>query len=200
MKQRLAAPRADSRETADRLEAFAALLLTWNRKINLISRADEAVLWERHINNSLELLPLLPHDFDHAIDLGSGAGFPGLILAIATGRPFDLIEADHRKAAFLREAARITAAPARVHTARAETVAIPCAPLITARAVATLPVLLDWACPLLASGGVCVFPKGRRAAEELTLAAAGWHMRVETFPSTSDPEARILRLSEIQRV
>ena len=95
-----------SRETLARLETYAALLLQWNRTINLISRKDEAVLWERHIVDSLALLPVLPQDFSHAIDLGSGGGLPGIVLAICTGKPFHLVESDQRKCAFLREAAR----------------------------------------------------------------------------------------------
>jgi len=120
-------------------------------------------------------------------------------LAIATRRPFDLIEADQRKAAFLREAARQLDAPVRVHAVRIEAALLTPAPLITARALAPLPTLLAWAAPLLAPGGVCVFPKGRNADQELTEALAGWHMRVEQWPSALDPSAKILRLSEITR-
>ncbi len=189
-----------SRETTDRLRAFTALVLRWNRTINLISRRDETQIEDRHLQDSLNLLPHLPPAFEHAIDLGSGAGFPGLVLAIATNRPFALIEADHRKAAFLREAARITAAPVTVHTVRAEEADLPPADLITARALAPVATLLAWAHPLLAPGGACVFPKGRTAKEELTTARQQWHMRVEHWPSPLDPSALILRLSEISRV
>lgn len=188
-----------SRETAARLEQLATLVLAWNRTINLVSRGDAEHLRERHIADSLNLLPLLPDSFDRAIDLGSGAGFPGLVLAIATGRPFELIEADQRKAAFLREAARRTGAPVQVHAIRIETARLPPAPLVTARALAPLSTLLAWAAPLLAPGGVCVFPKGRSVDEELTQARTQWHMRVEQWPSPLDPSARILRLSEIMR-
>ena len=95
-----------------------------------------------------------------AIDLGSGAGFPGLILALATSSQFDLIEADQRKAAFLREAARVTGAPVRIHATRIESAGLAPAPLITARAVAPLSKLLALAAPLLAPGGHCLFLKG----------------------------------------
>ena len=188
-----------SRETADRLGRLADLALAWNKTINLVSRGDAAHIRERHIADSLQLLPFLPESFARAIDLGSGGGFPGLVLAIATGRPFDLIEADQRKAAFLREAARLTAAPVQVHAVRIEAASLPPAPLITARALAPLSTLLAWAVPLLAPGGVCVFPKGRSVDEELTQARTQWHMRVEQWPSALDPSARILRLSEIMR-
>src|SRR5579883_2867501 len=107
-------PKYVSREAAGKLRIFAALLLRWNRTVNLIGQADEAFLWQRHIGDSLQLVPLMLPFPERAIDLGSGAGFPGLVLSLVTAVPFDLIEADHRKAAFLREAARLTGAPARV--------------------------------------------------------------------------------------
>jgi 16S rRNA (guanine527-N7)-methyltransferase len=135
-----------------------------------------------------------------AIDLGSGAGFPGLILAIATGVPFDLIEADQRKAAFLREAARITSAPARVHATRVEAADIPPALLITARALAPLPKLLSLAAPLLAPAGTCLFLKGTSARSELTDAEREWHMQVDSISSRTAPGARILRITDLSRV
>lgn len=189
-----------SRETADRLDRFLTLVLTWNRTINLVARQDERQLRERHLQDSLNLLPYLPADFTHAIDLGSGGGFPGLVLAIATGRRFDLVEADQRKAAFLREAGRITAAPVTVHADRIERLHLSPAPLVTARALAPLSTLLAWAHPLLEAGGVAVFPKGRTANEELTQARLQWHMRVEQWSNPLALDARILRLSEISRV
>ena len=188
-----------SRETTDKLDRLTDLILAWNRTINLISKRDEPHIADRHIADSLALLPYLPADFPRAIDLGTGAGFPGLVLAIATGRHFDLVEADKRKAAFLREAGRLTQAPVTVHAERIERATIPPAPLITARALAPLSTLLEWATPLLSDGGVCLFPKGRTSNQELTDAARQWHMRVEQWPSPLDPSARILRLSEIMR-
>jgi 16S rRNA (guanine527-N7)-methyltransferase len=189
-----------SRETTERLDAYVDLLLRWNRTINLISRRDENSIWQRHIADSLALISVLPPDFSHAIDLGSGGGFPGLVLAIATDRRFHLVESDQRKAAFLREAARVTAAPATVHAVRIEAADIPPAPVITARALAPLAALLDWAAPRLAPGGICVFPKGRSVQDELTPAAARWHMCLEQFANPADPAGTILRISEISRV
>jgi 16S rRNA (guanine527-N7)-methyltransferase len=186
-----------SRETRERLVAYVDLLLRWQRTIHLISQHDVAQIWTRHIADSLQLLPLIPPGTDRGIDLGSGAGLPGLVLAIATGIPFGLVEADHRKAAFLREAARLTAAPATVHATRIEAAALPRAPLVTARALAPLDTLLRWAFPLLAPGGTCLFPKGRGVEDELTTAAAQWHMLVFRTPSRTDPSATILRISEI---
>ncbi|MDQ2801612.1 MAG: 16S rRNA (guanine(527)-N(7))-methyltransferase RsmG [Pseudomonadota bacterium] len=182
------------------LEAFVALLLRWNRAVNLIARADEAQVRERHIGDALQLVPLIPPDTARAIDLGSGAGFPGLILALATGIFFDLIEADARKAAFLREAARLTGAPVQVHACRIEEIALRPAPLVTARALARLPDLLDLAAPKLESGGAALFPKGMNIHAELTDAAAKWHMILERIPSRTAPGSSILRITDLHRV
>jgi 16S rRNA (guanine527-N7)-methyltransferase len=189
-----------SRETQASLDRFAALLLRWNRTLNLISRADEGHLWERHIGDSLQLLPFIGSGSGRGIDLGSGAGFPGLILALASSVHFDLIEADHRKSAFLREAARVTGAPVEVHTARIEAAALEPAPLVTARALAPLTSLLEMAAPLLCAGGQCLFLKGENVAPELTHAATKWQMQVDRFPSQTRPSACILRISHLARV
>ena len=157
-------------DTEDRLRAYADLLATWTRRINLVAPADIPHIRSRHIEDSLRLVPLIPPSATHAIDLGSGAGLPGLVLAIATGLPFHLVESDRRKAAFLREAARITQAPATIHNTRIEALDLPPAPLLTARALAPLPALLALATPHLAPGGTMLFPKGARAAEEIAAA------------------------------
>ena len=193
-------PNDVSRETSEALDQFASLLLRWNRTVNLIAAGDEPSLWQRHIADSLQLAPLMRPLPDRAIDLGSGAGFPGLILALATGILFDLIEADMRKAAFLREAARTTGAPVRVHASRIEATTLPSAPLVTARALAPLPKLLALAAPLLAPGGTCLFLKGSSAQAELTAASAQWHMQSECLPSRTAPNACILRISDLHRV
>ncbi len=193
-------PASVSRETTERLREYVSLLIRWNRTINLVSKSDEPVLWERHIADSLSLVPLLPPGDVEAIDLGSGAGFPGLVLAIATNQHFDLVESDQRKAAFLREAARLVTAPVTVHPVRIESAKLVPSMVITARALAPLTVLLGWSQPLLAPGGMCLFPKGRTATEELTQAARQWQMRVDRLPSPTDPAATILRISEISRV
>lgn len=188
------------RETRLVLEAFVGLLLQWNRTVNLISSGDLPHVWDRHVADAFQLLPLMQPRPARAIDLGSGAGFPGLILALATGVPFDLIESDHRKAAFLREAARVTNAPVHVHAIRIETANIGPAPLITARALAPLPKLLALAAPLLAPGGVCLFPKGANASAELTAATTQWHMHADSIPSRIASDACILRITDLCRV
>jgi 16S rRNA (guanine527-N7)-methyltransferase len=183
----------------ERLNVFAGLLLAWNRRINLIGRADEPHLWVRHIEDSLQLIPFMPPNLDRAIDLGSGAGFPGLVIAIATGIPFDLVESDQRKAAFLREAARTTAVPATIHATRIEVATAPPAGLVMARALAPLGQLLGLAHRFMAPGGVALFPKGATTEQELTAARAQWNMRVERFPSRTHPDGAILKLSEVER-
>ena len=178
---------ADSPETMDRLRTYARLLLTWTRRINLVSAHDAPRLWNRHVADSLRLLPLIPPGTPRAIDLGSGGGLPGLVLAIATGIPFDLVESDARKCAFLREAARITAAPVHVHATRIESCGLEPAPLVTARALAPLPALLALAAPLLAPGGTMLLPKGERAAAELDAARAIWRFDLTTHGTLSSP-------------
>ena len=179
------------------LEDFAALLLRWNRTINLIARRDEAQLWQRHIEDSLQLIPLLDPLPARAIDLGSGGGFPGLVLCIATGIPFDLIESDQRKCAFLREAARLTGAPAKVHACRIEAADVAPGPLVTARALAPLDELCALVAPKLAPGGTFLALKGANAAAELTAAKARWHMQVDCLPSRTNPEGTILRIRQL---
>jgi 16S rRNA (guanine527-N7)-methyltransferase len=182
------------------LDAFLSLLLRWNRHINLIGEADLPDVATRHVADSLQLIPLIPSGIERGVDLGSGAGLPGLILARATGTYFDLIDSDRRKAAFLREAARAIQAHVTVHATRIESARLPPTRLITARAVAPLPRLLDLAAPLLAPDGICLFPKGSEHESELTDASMKWHMRVERFPSETAPGAVVLRISELRRV
>lgn len=184
-------------DPSERLAAFAALLRRWNGTINLISRRDVPHLEGRHIADSLQLAPLIPAGIRCAIDLGSGAGFPGLVLAIATGIRFTLVEADSRKAAFLREAARITQAPAEVVCARMESLEALQTPLVTARALASLSGLMPVLHRLLSPSGVALLPRGETAEDELTDISPAWQMRVERHPSRTRPGAVILKLSDI---
>jgi 16S rRNA (guanine527-N7)-methyltransferase len=185
---------------SERLTLFASLVETWSARINLVSKRDMPLIWSRHVEDSLALVPHIPAGTARAIDLGSGAGFPGLVLAIETGIPFTLIESDTRKSVFLREAARLTGAPVTVINGRIEGANIAPAPLITARALAPLPQLLGLAAPLLAPGGVCLFPKGRDVQVELTAAAPLWHMEVAQYSSPLDEAACLLKISELRHV
>jgi 16S rRNA (guanine(527)-N(7))-methyltransferase RsmG len=188
---------AVSRETEATLATYLTLLAEWNPRINLVAPAPVELWRVRHVEDSLQLHPLLPPG--PFADLGSGAGFPGLVLAAADpSAEWHLVESDQRKAAFLREAARrMKLANVAVHAARAEAAKLPPLRAVTARALAPLDKLLRLAAPLLTRDGLAVFPKGRTAERELTEAGATWLMRVERFASRTDPEATILRLSEI---
>jgi 16S rRNA (guanine527-N7)-methyltransferase len=185
--------------TRDRLRAFAGLVARWNPTIKLVSSPDLAHLWSRHVEDALQLIPHMPATATHALDLGSGGGFPGLVLAIATGVRFDLIESDSRKAAFLQEAAMATAAPATIHMGRIEDVKLPLRLLVTARALAPLPKLLELAHPFLDRDGVCLFPKGERAASEIAESDKDWIMDLHQISSRTSSAGRILRVSRLSR-
>jgi 16S rRNA (guanine527-N7)-methyltransferase len=180
-----------------RLDLYAGLLAKWNPTIRLLSAQDVPAIRERHIDDSLQLLPLIPHGISGAIDLGSGGGLPGLVLAVASGIHFDLVESDLRKAAFLREAATAIGAPVTVHAKRIESLTIAPQRLITARALAPLSKLLALAYPLLAPGGVCLFPKGEQVEAELRDAAQHWRMRTNRIPSRTSDQARLLVIDDL---
>ncbi len=190
-----------SRETEARLRDYLSLLLRWNTRINLIAKAEAEAAWARHVLDSAQLAPLLPDEPGPLVDLGSGAGFPGLVLALLSGRDTHLVESDRRKCAFLQEAARLLGLTGvTIHPSRIDAARLPLAAIVSARALAPLPALLGHAHRILAPGGIALFPKGRTATEELTAAAADWTMRIERFPSRTDPDSTILRLSEIRPV
>lgn len=187
-----------SRETLARLEAFAALLVRWNKTINLVAPATVPDLWHRHILDSAQLWPLRPGNAKVWADLGTGGGFPGLVCAILGHEQdiiFHLIESDRRKAAFLREAARVAGIAPMIHAARIEAVAPVGADVVTARALAPLDRLAPLVARHRAPGGTVLLLKGRAAAQELTEAAAQWHGTPERFRSGTDPEASILRFA-----
>lgn len=190
---------AVSRETMDRLEAYAALLRRWQKAVNLVSNASLDDFWRRHFLDSAQLARYLPPEPGAILDLGSGAGFPGLVLAIVTGREIHLAESDKRKAAFLAEAIRTTAAPAFLHADRIENLRLPPVATVTARALAPLDELLAYAAPRLKPEGTCLFLKGRRVEEELTQAREHWIMKAERFPSIADPGGTVIRLGGIAR-
>jgi len=187
-----------SRETSERLDVYVDLLDRWRRATNLISEASFASVWTRHIADSAQLLSLVP-DAKRWVDMGSGAGFPGLVIAIAlvdvAGARVHCIESDRRKCAFLREAARLTRAAAVVHAARVEAVAVPdLGPVdaVTARAFAPLPATLELARVWLDSGAVGAFPRGRSARWQLEAYPHAQIYSVEVVPSVVDKEAAIL--------
>lgn len=182
-----------------KLQTYAELLRKWQRSINLVGRSTLADLERRHLDDSLQLLPLLPAGARTLIDLGSGAGFPGLV--IAAERPdlaVTLVEADQRKAAFLIEVARTIAPNAIVKAVRIEALTPFAVDVVTARAVAPLPKLLSWAAPFATDPAICLFHKGATVDAELTAAAHDWMMDVQRLPSRTEPNGSVLRISRLR--
>jgi 16S rRNA (guanine527-N7)-methyltransferase len=188
-----------SRETRERLNTYADLLRKWQRSINLVGPRTIDDLWNRHFTDSAQLLPLIPPSARVLVDFGSGAGFPGLVLAILGVSQVHLIESDQRKATFLREVARATGTPVTIHAKRIEQVAPFPADVVSARALAPLGDLLGFAAPFLHPDSLCLFPKGQMAEDELTAASRTWNINVDRIQSVTDPSATILRLSQVSR-
>jgi len=187
-----------SRETKKRLELFVDLLLVWQKRTNLVAPSTLNELWTRHIADSLQLVPLAPGALIW-VDLGSGGGFPGVPIACALASQarakVHLIESNGKKAAFLREAMRVTGAPAVVHQERAENFAKNCAEavhVVTARALAPLKILCDQAFPLISRGAVGLFLKGQDVEVELTDAAKCWKLDASRVPSRTSPASSII--------
>ncbi len=187
-----------SRETEKRLDMFVEALLLWQRTTNLIASSTVARIWTRHIADSLQLIDLAPAARVW-VDFGAGAGFPGIPIACAlvdkSGAVVHLIESNGKKAAFLREAVRLTGVPAQVHQKRAEKFGESCKETVhavTARALAPLKTLCDQAFPLIARGAVGIFPKGQDVDAELTEAAKYWSIEGQKVPSKTSPEGCIV--------
>ena len=194
-----------SRETRERLEIFEDLLRRRQRRTNLVSAASLPALWTRHFLDSAQLAPLLADDsLGHTVDVGSGAGFPGMVLAILdTDRHVSLVEANGKRCAFLRELAKATGTRVSVIEGRLEApevrAALSPAGTIVARACAPLVDLLGLVFPVLDPHTYCIFPKGRRYRSELETARRRWDFEVEIVHSRTAAEARILRISDVER-
>ena len=192
-----------SRETLERLDRLVALLLEWQQTRNLIAASTVPQIWTRHIADSLQLLDLAP-TAKLWIDLGSGGGFPGLVLACAlverAGARIHLVESTAKKCAFLQAAIAALKLPAEVHCQRVENVipAFPKADVVTARALAPLPKLLALAFPLLKKGTLGLFLKGQDVGAELTEAAKYWIIEHKLMPSRTDPRARIVVVARLE--
>lgn len=188
-----------SRETFERLETYAAILQKWQPAINLVGRDSLGDLWRRHMLDSAQLFPLIPVDARVLVDLGSGAGFPGLVLAAMGVPEVHLVESDARKASFLREAARMMGVAPRIHARRIEDMAPMGADVVTARALAPLAHLLDLGERFIVPHSICLFLKGKGVDQELTEAGETWNMTVKRQISASDPSGTILRLEHVRR-
>lgn len=194
-----------SRETEARLDRFVALLAAWQAKTNLIASSELPKIWTRHIADSLQLLSIAP-SAKSWVDFGSGGGFPGIVLACALSEKedanVDLVERNAKKAAFLREALRITKAPGTVHLSSIEDYVdrssgpVDC---VTARAVAPLHLLLGYAEPLVKGGAKALFPKGQDVEAELTEATKYWKIEPLLHPSRTGGDGWIVEIDTIER-
>ena len=191
-----------SRETLEKFEVYGALLTKWQSKINLVSSHTVERMWNVHFWDSAQLARLLPTHVRTHVDMGSGAGFPGLVLALlGVAQQTVLFESDQRKTAFLREVARQTDAPVRIICDRIEksTACRHDVDLITARALAALDKLLSLAWPLSHTHTECVFPKGENVEAELTHARKYWMFKAKPFRGLADNRTTILRISDVSR-
>lgn len=195
-----------SRETLEKLKLYESLLRKWSPKINLVSKATIDDIWSRHILDSLQFTQLCPDAHGHWVDIGSGGGFPGLVVAIACKdtmkgiKEVTLVESDQRKAAFLRTVLRETETTARVISKRIESIDSLGANVLSARALASLPNLLDFAELHLSKDGYALFAKGKNWQTEVKAAESAFSFICTAHKSGTEPEAAILQIGEIRRV
>lgn len=191
-----------SRETMERFDIYLALLEKWTARINLVSRSTLPDAWTRHFADSAQLWSLAEQAGCHWIDLGSGAGFPGLVVAILAEQraQVTLVESDQRKAAFLTAVAQAIDLPVLVLSERAESLTLPASDVVSARALAPLDTLLGYAEKLRSPTGICLFPKGQTVHNELAEAARRWQFAYRVHPSRTDPKAAIVEIGALARV
>lgn len=175
-------------------------LVKWNSRINLVSKTTLDDMWRRHFLDSGQLAAFIPANARILADLGSGAGFPGLVLAAMTDLEIHLIESDTRKAVFLREGARLIDRPITVHQQRIESLQGLAVDVVTARALAPVELLLEYAEPLLKKDGIALFLKGNTLQTELTDSKKSWHIESTQSRSRSDSSGCILKVEAFSRV
>lgn len=188
-----------SRETLERLQAYLELLHEWNERMNLVAASTLPDAWRRHIVDSAQLFPFIGTNSKHLVDVGSGAGFPGMVLAILGVEGVELVEATLKKCTFLNAVAENLGIPVEVRHTRAEIMKRNPAHTITARAVGPLARLLEQCVPLIGPRTRCLFLKGQAVEAELTEAHKIWMMRVSRVPSRTDPSGTVLILEEVRR-
>ncbi|SDX88726.1 16S rRNA (guanine(527)-N(7))-methyltransferase RsmG [Citreimonas salinaria] len=194
-----------SRETNERLTLFADLLAKWNPRINLVSRSSLSHVWTRHIADSAQLFDLAPANARKWVDLGSGGGFPGLVVAILAAEKspnmhITLVESDGRKAVFLRTVLRETGVSAAVEAARIEHVVPLCADVVSARALAPLDLLLGHVARHSAVDGIALLPKGISWQKEVDIAKKSWTFSHRVHTSETDPSSVILTVGDLSHV
>ena len=187
-----------SHEARRMLLAYASLLVEWNEKFNLVASSTIPDLWTRHMLDSAQLFPLLPKGTKVLVDLGSGAGFPALVLSILGVPEVHVIESTGKKASFLRHVAEALHLNVTVHQARIESVRDLQADVVTARAVTALPSLLSLAKPFMGRESLGLFLKGEKADAELTEAAKYWTFKADRTPSVTDPSGVILGVKSLK--
>jgi 16S rRNA (guanine527-N7)-methyltransferase len=194
-----------SRETDARLHALADLVIKWTSRINLISSSSVSDIWVRHVIDSAQLYAMAPAKWKSWADVGSGGGFPGMVIAVIAaelnpdGR-VTLIESDQRKSVFLRTAIRELGIETTVVAGRIESMAPLGADVLSARALGVLADLLPIAHRHLAPNGQAIFPKGRKADDEVKLARTAWQFDIASQPSSTDPDAQVLMIKNICHV
>lgn len=191
-----------SRETMDDLASYAQLLRKWQAKINLVGPSTMDDIWRRHFLDSLQLVHHAPESFRNWLDFGSGAGFPGMIVALATresGGRVHLVESNGKKCSFLREVARSLGLDVDIHQGRLEKLSAFRADVISARACARLEKLLEMSQPFCDPDSLFLFPKGQDVDEELTETTKYWSMTVNKLPSLSDSEGSLLQIRNLHR-
>jgi 16S rRNA (guanine527-N7)-methyltransferase len=196
--EEFAAKTGVSRETLARLKAYADILADWNVRHNLVAKSTLPDLWQRHFWDSAQLAPLIPLPAHSLADLGSGAGFPGLVLAVMLpGLSVTLHEATTKKCAFLQLAAERMGVPVTIRNVRLEDLAPTRFDVVTARALAPLPQLLGYAQNFTGPNSVCLFLKGQNVGAELTEAHKYWNIKASQVPSQTDPSAAIVIVREL---
>lgn len=183
-----------SRETINQFKEYLILLEKWQPRINLVSDSTLPQAWQRHILDSAQLVAFYPPNTKHILDVGSGAGFPGLVLAIMGGVHVDVVESDERKAIFLSTVIRSLGLPAKVYNQRIETLPNLAPDVITARALAPLPKLLKLIQIQLTDDNVCLFLKGASLEDELTKLQSYTNMHFKTYPSLSASNGVVLEM------
>jgi 16S rRNA (guanine527-N7)-methyltransferase len=186
-----------SRETQERLEAYVALLLEWQGRMNLIGPSTMDDIWERHIVDCAQLARLVPAQCRRLVDLGSGAGLPGIVLAILGVQGVELVESDQKKAAFLRAASGAAGVDPVLHNCRAEALPAEQADVVTARAVAPLERLLPMAARFMGEGSIAILPKGQAVDRELKAVAHHWHLWYTRHASMTDTRGCLLVIDRL---
>jgi 16S rRNA (guanine527-N7)-methyltransferase len=188
-----------SRETFERMSSYVNELLKWNQHINLVGPMTEKDVWERHILDSAQLLSLIPPGTKTITDFGTGAGLPGMILALTGQYNVHLVESNKKKISFLRHIASLYQLPVTIHDKRIESLDAWESDILTARALASLPDLLDLLAPFIAKSKLSLFLKGQNVVEEIKKATTYWDFDVISYPSIAHNEGVILAITDVRQ-